>query len=113
MRPTTRTCPVCGGTARYVTCGQVACRQAYQRVRLRTRMASQRASDHAYQHALEHYRRDSAAWIDAQYAAARAARLARERATGVRTFTVQDGWAQKAGRCCMDGEMRLSEVEGA
>ena len=45
-------------------------------------------------------------------AAERQARLARERATGQRTFTVGDGWMQRSGRCAMDGEMRLCEVDG-
>jgi hypothetical protein len=35
--------------------------------------------------------------VEALLAAAKAARLARERATGQRTFTIETGWAQRPG----------------
>lgn len=55
--------------------------------------------------------RESAARVDAALKAVRDARLARERATGQRDHTITTGWIQRSGRSCMDGEMRLSEVE--
>lgn len=42
--------------------------------------------------------------------AARAARLRRERETGRRTYVIETGWVQRAGRSTLDGEIRLQEV---
>jgi hypothetical protein len=56
--------------------------------------------------------RETTAQVDARLAQVKQDRLARERAAGQRTFTVGDGWMQRAGRCAMDGEMRLCEVDG-
>jgi hypothetical protein len=57
-------------------------------------------------------RHESAATVDELLAAAKAARLAEERATGQRRYTITDGWAQRPGRSTLDGEMRVLEVGG-
>jgi hypothetical protein len=57
-------------------------------------------------------RLESVERVDRMLEEARAARLAEERRTGQRRYTITDGWAQRPGRSTLDGEMRVLEVGG-
>jgi hypothetical protein len=56
------------------------------------------------------WRHEQAATIERQLQAAKAARLAEERRTGQRRYTITDGWTQRAGRSTLDGDLRIIEV---
>lgn len=56
-------------------------------------------------------RRESSATVDAMLAAAKAARLAEEKRSGHRRFTIDDGWAQRPGHSTGDGELRIAAVQ--
>jgi hypothetical protein len=48
--------------------------------------------------------------VERQFQAAKAARLAEERRTGQRRYTITDGWQQRAGRSTLDGDLRIIEL---
>jgi len=100
-------CPYCGlrplssrrvNSGPPVTCGDVRCRLARRRernssahrVQSARRMAERRASPD-----FGRPLRESPEDIARQLELAKAARLARERATGQRTFTIESGWMQR------------------
>lgn len=100
-RGTVPPCVVCGGPAqlRSSTCS-VDCRRAHERSQRRAARA--RAVTRA--RALS-YTPESSDVIDAAFARARAARLARERATGQRTYGVDVTWASSLTRETAGGRL--------
>lgn len=98
------TCPYCQtrpvapstrGGRPPVTCMAAVCRRAMK-------AASNRAASRRYEASR---RSESESSVEARFQQARAARLARERATGVREHTIGDGWQQR-------GERRYVAAEG-
>ena len=92
-----------------VHCGHPQCRTARKRETQRAGMQAYKRRQRA-EPTRDDYRVERSDDIEAKFAAAKQARLARERATGQRTFTVGDGWQQAPGRSTLDGECRLVEV---
>ena len=81
-----------------VTCGDARCRHARQRERNTSHHRVQSARRMAERRASPDFGRplrESPEEIARLFALAKAARLARERATGQRTFTIESGWMQK------------------
>ncbi len=96
-----RPCVVCGEPAqlRSVTCS-VDCRRARERAQQRVARARAVTRLRAVP-----YRAESPDAIDAAFARARAARLARERATGRRTYGVDVTWASSLTRETAGGRL--------
>jgi hypothetical protein len=54
--------------------------------------------------------REASDRVERMLAAAKAERLAEERRTGQRRYTIEDGWVQRAGRSTLDGELSVTEM---
>jgi hypothetical protein len=119
IRSGAQTCPYCktarmGRRPNAATCGGWQCRVARKTT---TDIAShQRQEEQRQQVRLGiipppvRAPRETDDAITRLIAEAKAARLAEERRTGQRRYTITDGWAQKPGRSSMDGEIRAMEL---